>query len=136
MGVVPASERKDHAVQNDFDTEKRNHSCEDACCHGTNGNPSDEGASPGYFPQIKFSFSLKGLLLIPIWVYKKIISPWMPPCCRFTPTCSAYAAEAIMTHGAIKGTAYALWRIIRCNPFTPGGYDPVPSASSTETRQN
>jgi len=46
--------------------------------------------------------------------------------CRFEPSCSAYAAEAIRTHGFVKGTLRGLWRILRCNPFHPGGYDPVP----------
>ncbi len=58
--------------------------------------------------------------------YQKCISPLKPPCCRFTPTCSQYAIEAITTHGAFKGTLLAIWRILRCNPFCKGGYDPVP----------
>lgn len=48
------------------------------------------------------------------------------PTCRFVPTCSAYAIEAITKYGALKGSAFALWRILRCNPFSKGGYDPVP----------
>ncbi|MBO5909328.1 MAG: membrane protein insertion efficiency factor YidD [Clostridia bacterium] len=58
--------------------------------------------------------------------YQKCISPYFPGCCRFTPTCSNYAIEALRVHGAIKGTALAVWRILRCNPFCRGGYDPVP----------
>lgn len=64
-----------------------------------------------------------------IWLiraYQKGISPKKLPCCRFTPTCSAYAVEAIRVHGCIKGALLALWRILRCNPFCKGGYDPVP----------
>lgn len=59
--------------------------------------------------------------------YRKCISPLKPPCCRFTPTCSEYAIEAIRIHGSLKGTALALYRILRCNPFCKGGYDPVPA---------
>ncbi|MDD6478517.1 MAG: membrane protein insertion efficiency factor YidD [Oscillospiraceae bacterium] len=58
--------------------------------------------------------------------YRKNISPLKPSCCRFNPTCSAYAIEAISTHGAFKGSFLAVWRILRCNPFCKGGYDPVP----------
>ncbi len=58
--------------------------------------------------------------------YQKNISPLHPGCCRFTPTCSNYAVEALRVHGAIKGTALTIWRILRCNPFCKGGYDPVP----------
>ena len=58
--------------------------------------------------------------------YKRQISPSLPPSCRFTPTCSAYALEAIERYGALKGGWMAAKRILRCNPFHPGGYDPVP----------
>ena len=58
--------------------------------------------------------------------YRKCISPLKLPCCRFTPTCSQYAIEAITIHGAFKGTILAIWRVLRCNPFCKGGYDPVP----------
>lgn len=58
--------------------------------------------------------------------YRKVISPLKLPSCRFSPTCSEYAIEAIRVHGAIKGTALGIWRILRCNPFCKGGYDPVP----------
>ena len=54
------------------------------------------------------------------------ISPLKPPCCRFTPTCSAYAIEALRKHGPIKGSLLAIWRILRCNPWGGSGYDPVP----------
>ena len=58
--------------------------------------------------------------------YQKYISPLFPGCCRFTPTCSQYAVEAIEKYGALKGGLMAAWRILRCNPFAKGGYDPVP----------
>ena len=58
------------------------------------------------------------------------ISPLLPPSCRFTPTCSQYALEALNMHGAIKGTWLALRRISRCHPLNPGGYDPVPGTTS------
>lgn len=61
-----------------------------------------------------------------IRIYRKCISPVKPSCCRFTPTCSQYAYEALQVHGAIKGTGLAVRRICRCNPYCKGGYDPVP----------
>ncbi len=65
-----------------------------------------------------------------IWfikLYQKLVSPAKAPCCRFEPTCSVYAIQAIEIHGAFKGFFMALWRVIRCNPFCKGGYDPVPN---------
>ena len=64
-----------------------------------------------------------------IWLislYRKFISPLKPPCCRFTPTCSAYAIEAFQKRGFFAGLILTTWRILRCNPFGRGGYDPVP----------
>lgn len=66
------------------------------------------------------------LLIQPIRFYQKYISPLKPPSCRFTPTCSQYAIEAIRKHGPFKGFALAVWRILRCNPWGGSGYDPVP----------
>jgi uncharacterized protein len=57
--------------------------------------------------------------------YKLLISPLLPPSCRFTPTCSEYAADAIAKYGVGKGTLLGLWRLCRCQPFSRGGYDPV-----------
>ena len=65
-------------------------------------------------------------LLAPIRLYKKYISPGLGDHCRFIPTCSTYAVEAIQTHGAVKGLILTVWRILRCNPLFRGGYDPVP----------
>ena len=69
---------------------------------------------------------MKRALLALIRFYQRQISPLFPPCCRFTPTCSQYALEAIQVHGAAKGVFLALKRILRCNPLFTGGYDPVP----------
>lgn len=66
------------------------------------------------------------LLIAPIRFYQRYISPLTPPACRFTPTCSQYAIEALRTHGPIKGLILATWRILRCNPWGGHGYDPVP----------
>lgn len=66
------------------------------------------------------------LLILPIRFYQKFISPLTPATCRFTPSCSHYAVEAIRKHGPFKGLALAVWRILRCNPWGGSGYDPVP----------
>lgn len=67
--------------------------------------------------------------------YQTYISPRYPRRCRFMPTCSQYAIEAITIHGAVKGLFLALWRILRCNPFCKGGYDPVPPKKSGAGKQ-
>ena len=69
---------------------------------------------------------MKKAFLSMIRFYQKKISPLFPPRCRFYPTCSQYAVEAIERFGACKGGALALWRLLRGNPLFPGGYDPVP----------
>ena len=66
------------------------------------------------------------IVLFPIRLYRKYLSPLKPPCCRFTPTCSAYAVNAVREWGIVIGLALAAWRVLRCNPFSRGGYDPVP----------
>ena len=69
---------------------------------------------------------MKKLLLALVKFYGAAISPYRPPCCRYYPTCSQYALEAIEKYGALKGGWLAFRRILRCNPFHKGGYDPVP----------
>lgn len=66
------------------------------------------------------------VLCLPIVFYQTCISPFTPPTCRFTPTCSEYAKQALRKHGPIKGLYLAVWRILRCNPWGGSGYDPVP----------
>ena len=70
---------------------------------------------------------LKKFLILLISGYRRLISPLFPPSCRFQPTCSQYAMEAIEKFGAFRGGWLAIKRILRCHPFHPGGYDPVPS---------
>ena len=69
---------------------------------------------------------MKYLLMAPIRLYQLVISPWMPPVCRYQPTCSRYAMEALRKHGAIKGLWLAVWRLLRCAPWGGSGFDPVP----------
>lgn len=71
-------------------------------------------------------FFIRRCLIFPIKLYRKYISPFTPPTCRFYPTCSQYAITAIEKYGAIKGGFMAIKRILKCNPLNPGGYDPVP----------
>ncbi|GBD12749.1 Putative membrane protein insertion efficiency factor [bacterium HR24] len=69
---------------------------------------------------------MKAMALGMIRFYQQRVSPARPPACRFFPTCSQYSYEAIQKHGLVRGGLLALWRLARCHPFHPGGYDPVP----------
>lgn len=68
---------------------------------------------------------MRKIFIFPIILYQKFISPLFPPSCRFQPTCSEYAVQAITKYGILKGVIKSVWRILRCNPFNKGGYDPV-----------
>lgn len=69
---------------------------------------------------------MKNIMVGLIRFYQGYISPLLSTRCKYTPTCSQYAIEAIQRYGVIKGCLMAIWRILRCNPFSHGGYDPVP----------
>lgn len=94
----------------------------------------DEGHEPAISPEPQLRdlpFTLwnlpRWILLLLIRLYQKTVSPALPPdTCRFYPTCSHYGYQAIYKYGAVKGGIMAGWRVIRCNPFNPGGFDPVP----------
>ena len=78
---------------------------------------------------------MKHLMIWLIGLYRKYISPLKPPCCRFTPSCSAYAIEAFKKRGFFVGLFLTVWRILRCNPFSKGGYDPVPERREKRRRK-
>jgi hypothetical protein len=66
------------------------------------------------------------VLLLVLRVYRRLVSPMLPPSCRFYPSCSAYAETAVVRHGALRGSWLTARRLVRCHPFHPGGIDPVP----------
>jgi len=68
---------------------------------------------------------MRRFFILAIKGYKNFISPVLPPSCRFYPTCSEYSIQAFEKYGVIRGSAKSLWRILRCNPFNKGGYDPI-----------
>jgi len=78
----------------------------------------------------------KRILIFPIRVYQKFISPLLPPACRYEPTCSHYSVQAIEKHGALKGLWLAIKRIASCNPWGGSGYDPVPPAKGENSHKN
>jgi uncharacterized protein len=88
------------------------------CC----GSPH----SHGVIRYRRQEYDLKHLVLALLRFYRRYISPALPPACRFTPTCSAYTYEAISRYGVVRGGWLGVKRILRCNPFNSGGYDPVP----------
>ncbi len=75
---------------------------------------------------------MKTLATFCLRLYKGAISPHLPAACRFVPSCSEYAAEAVAKRGLLHGSALGLWRVLRCNPFARGGYDPVPAKKATK----
>lgn len=74
---------------------------------------------------------MKALLLLVLRAYRFAISPLYGQVCKYHPTCSAYAMAAIETHGALRGSGLAAWRLLRCNPWSRGGYDPVPDPTNS-----
>lgn len=84
---------------------------------------------------MKISSFLRKIFIYPIRFYQKNVSPYRARCCRFYPTCSAYAVEAITERGIFIGTALSVWRLLRCNPFCKGGYDPVPLSRRERMRR-
>ena len=66
-----------------------------------------------------------GIIIGPVRLYRRLISPLMPARCKYHPTCSAYAVEAVNTYGVLRGSVLAAWRLLRCNPLSNGGIDPV-----------
>lgn len=81
----------------------------------TTDRSTDHRVSPAAWP-----------LILPIRFYQKFITPYTPATCRYYPTCSQYAVTSLRTHGAIKGLILTAWRLLRCNPWSDGGYDPTP----------
>lgn len=77
--------------------------------------------------------ALVWLLILPIRAYRLLLSPWIGHSCRFQPSCSFYAIEALETHGPVRGLGLTLRRLGRCNPLGGSGYDPVPPASHRKT---
>ena len=81
----------------------------------------------------------RAVVLAPIRFYQRVVSPGLPARCRYHPTCSAYAVQAIQRYGILRGSLLAAWRVLRCNPFSHGGYDPVAAQtlfqSTASTRQ-
>ena len=75
---------------------------------------------------------MKRILIAVIKLYRRAVSPFLPPSCIYTPTCSAYAEEALREHGAFRGSGLAIKRILRCHPWHKGGYDPVPEVEKDE----
>ncbi len=94
--------------------------------HAGHDHAPDEGEPFGFDAPIRKKDPLTRGVLAIIRGYKLAVSPLMPPACRFVPTCSEYGYEAVAKYGIIKGGRLAIWRILRCNPFGRGGYDPVP----------
>jgi len=77
---------------------------------------------------------VKRTILFAIDTYKRWISPLLPAACRFEPTCSVYAREAVEYHGVLRGIRLTVWRLLRCQPFSRGGFDPVPTGHEESCR--
>jgi uncharacterized protein len=79
--------------------------------------------------------AVKSAVLYLLRGYKQIISPWLGPACRYVPTCSEYAMEAVEIHGVFRGSLMAVWRILRCHPLVKGGYDPVDRSKKSQPHE-
>ena len=142
LGVVPAAVAPAASLPDGFGAPQADEAGRSCRCHGGSGNAPDSlggpdsGAVPALSAEGDGSVGIfAGALILLIRLYQKTLSPLLPECCRFYPTCSCYAVEALRTHGFIKGTALTVWRLMRCQPFCRGGYDPVPPPKIREHKQ-
>lgn len=87
--------------------------------------PEEPATEPAGEPRKRRFAALTALVLLPIRIYRRLISPLLGPRCRYYPTCSAYAEQAVRELGPFRGTILALWRVLRCNPLSSGGLDPL-----------
>jgi putative membrane protein insertion efficiency factor len=79
---------------------------------------------------------LRSIVVAPIRLYQRVISPLLPRTCKYEPTCSHYAVDAVRTEGVLRGLVLATWRILRCNPWSHGGYDPVSAQRVFRSRRS
>ena len=100
-------------------------SLSECCKEPRGGSASRPSAADGGGPDRERTAPQR-LAIAALRMYKSTVSPLLPPACRFLPTCSVYAREAIERHGVARGSWLAAWRILRCHPFSRGGHDPVP----------
>jgi putative membrane protein insertion efficiency factor len=82
------------------------------------------------------SHAVRSIVIAPIRVYQRVISPALPRSCKYEPTCSHYAVDAVRTEGVLRGLVLAGWRILRCNPWSHGGYDPVSAQRVFRSRRS
>ena len=130
VGEFPPAQQADPSVSHGADTPQTDKKCKpDSCDEGTRRDPHRSPCFVALLCRYVSAFAT-GFLILLIKIYQKAISPLLPDSCRFQPTCSQYAVEALRTHGFIRGSALTVWRILRCNPWCPGGYDPVPPPKS------
>jgi hypothetical protein len=91
-------------------------------------------SSPPQTSPSAFARTVRAVILAPIVLYQRAISPALPRRCKYEPTCSHYAVEAIGSYGILRGVVLASWRVLRCNPWSDGGYDPVQAQRVFKTR--
>ena len=132
MGVVPLAEGTNFTRTSHNDTSTAD------CCNETAGSRETirkTTAESGIIKRIFRCLNPKTLLIALVKLYRLCISPWFSPCCRFQPSCSKYTQEALEEHGLVKGLFLSFLRIIRCQPFCKGGYDPVPRKKAHDASQ-
>ena len=124
LGEFPSVETADQTMQTGLHTPS---AYQKSCLCGCAERDAETVEKTGFAPELgKLSKAAIALPLLLIRVYQLTLSPFIGQCCRFTPSCSKYAAEALKTHGFWYGTILTAYRLLRCQPWCKGGYDPVP----------
>lgn len=123
LGVISTAEEQDSSCSPRNDSQKVHHDCKATGCSSRPPSFTDQSKNNrklmDFLPVAK-------VMIVLVMIYQKIISPWLPVACRFSPTCSHYAIESLTIHGLFKGSLLTIWRLLRCQPFCKGGFDPVP----------
>ena len=122
LGELPDAETRSCGLPYSADTPQKN---AEVRSDSDNKGSGENACRSGGFTAGSCSFAARVLIWAVVF-YRRFVSPWFPPCCRFTPSCSAYAIEALRKRGFWIGSCLTVWRLLRCHPFCRGGYDPVP----------